>query len=43
MGHEIEDMWLDDRPTGEIGFAHATSAALGVPVASALTGQHPYC
>jgi D-amino peptidase len=32
MGHEIEDMWLDDRPVGEIGMVHATAAALGVPV-----------
>ncbi|MGW4195722.1 M55 family metallopeptidase [Streptomyces sp. NPDC005004] len=42
MGHEIEDMWLDDRPVGEIGLAHATAAALGVPVA-ALTGDDHAC
>src|SRR3954469_23842665 len=24
MGHEIEDLWLDDRPVGEIGLLHAT-------------------
>src|SRR6201994_3831233 len=33
MGHEIEDMWLDERPAGEIGLAQATAAALGVPLA----------
>ena len=38
MGHEIEDMWLDDRPTGEIGFIHAGAAALGVPMV-VLTGD----
>ena len=38
MGHEIEDMWLDGRPVGEIGLAHATAAAIGVPVV-ALTGD----
>jgi D-amino peptidase len=32
MGHEIEDMWLDDRPVGEIGLVHTTAAALGAPV-----------
>ncbi|MCX4723917.1 M55 family metallopeptidase [Streptomyces sp. NPDC090052] len=42
MGHEIEDMWLDDRPMGEIGFAHATAAALGVPVAM-LSGDDAAC
>lgn len=42
MGHEIEDMWLDDRPVGEIGLAHATAAALGVPVV-ALTGDDAAC
>jgi D-amino peptidase len=31
-------MWLDDRPAGEIGLAHATAAALGVPVV-ALSGD----
>lgn len=29
MGHEIEDIRLAGRPTGEIGLAHATAAALG--------------
>ncbi|MFF2213099.1 M55 family metallopeptidase [Streptomyces antibioticus] len=33
MGHEIEDMWLDCRPVGEIGLAHATAGVIGVPVA----------
>ena len=42
MGHEIEDMWLDGRPAGEIGLAHATAAALGVPVA-ALSGDDAAC
>ncbi|MEV6803591.1 M55 family metallopeptidase [Streptomyces sp. NPDC051132] len=42
MGHEIEDMWLDGRPAGEIGLAHATAAALGVPVV-ALTGDDAAC
>jgi D-amino peptidase len=42
MGHEIEDIWLDGRPVGEIGLAHATAAALGVPVV-ALTGDDVAC
>jgi D-amino peptidase len=42
MGHEIEDMWLDGRPVGEVGLAHATAAAIGVPVA-ALTGDDSAC
>jgi D-amino peptidase len=42
MGHEIEDIWLDDRPVGEIGFAHAVAAALGVPLV-ALTGDDAAC
>lgn len=42
MGHEIEDMWLDGTPVGEIGLAHATAAALGVPVA-VLTGDDRAC
>ncbi|MGW4301023.1 M55 family metallopeptidase [Streptomyces sp. NPDC004376] len=42
MGHEIEDMWLDDRPVGEIGLAHATAASLGVPVTT-LTGDDHAC
>jgi D-amino peptidase len=42
MGHEIEDIWLDDRPTGEIGLFHAASAAYGVPVAL-LTGDDRAC
>jgi len=37
MGHEIEDMWLDGRPVGEIGLAHATAAAIGVAL-TVLTG-----
>jgi D-amino peptidase len=42
MGHEIEDMWLDGEAVGEIGLAHATAAALGVPVA-VLTGDDLAC
>jgi D-amino peptidase len=42
MGHEIEDIWLDDRPTGEIGLLHAAAAAYGVPVAL-LTGDDAAC
>jgi D-amino peptidase len=42
MGHEIEDMWLDEKPMGEIGFAHATAAALGVPVVM-LSGDDAAC
>ncbi|MER5598504.1 M55 family metallopeptidase [Streptomyces sp. NPDC002265] len=42
MGHEIEDMWLDGRPVGEIGLAHATAAAIGVAV-TVLTGDDCAC
>ncbi|WP_427885146.1 M55 family metallopeptidase [Kribbella sp. GL6] len=42
MGHEIEDIWLDDHPTGEIGLLHAAAAAHGVPVAL-LTGDDTAC
>ena len=42
MGHEIEDIWLDDRLVGEIGLLHATAAAYGVPVAL-LTGDDTAC
>jgi len=42
MGHEIEDIWLDDQVTGEIGLFHAASAAYGVPVAL-LTGDDTAC
>ncbi|GAA1658820.1 D-aminopeptidase DppA [Fodinicola feengrottensis] len=42
MGHEIEDMWLDDRPVGEIGMVYATAAALGVPVIL-LSGDDAAC
>ncbi|SDO81143.1 D-aminopeptidase DppA. Metallo peptidase. MEROPS family M55 [Streptomyces sp. cf386] len=42
MGHEIEDIWLNDRPVGEIGLAQATAAALGVPLV-ALTGDDIAC
>jgi len=42
MGHEIEDMWLDGRPVGEIGLAHATADVIGVPV-TVLTGDDCAC
>ncbi len=42
MGHEIEDIWLDDQLTGEIGLLHAAAAAYGVPVAM-LTGDDTAC
>ncbi|MEX0171434.1 M55 family metallopeptidase [Streptomyces sp. LMG1-1-1.1] len=42
MGHEIEDMWLDGRPVGEIGLLHAAAAAIGVPV-GLLTGDDAAC
>ncbi|MFF0344968.1 M55 family metallopeptidase [Kribbella sp. NPDC004875] len=42
MGHEIEDIWLDDRVTGEIGLLQAAAAAYGVPVAL-LTGDDAAC
>lgn len=42
MGHEIEDIWLDDKPTGEIGLLHAAASSYGVPVA-ALTGDNTAC
>lgn len=42
MGHEIEDMWLNERPAGEIGLVHATAAAFGVPVLL-LTGDDAAC
>ncbi|TWD81909.1 D-aminopeptidase DppA [Kribbella amoyensis] len=42
MGHEIEDMWLDDQPVGEIGMLHAAASSLGVPVAL-LTGDDAAC
>ncbi|MEV0796786.1 M55 family metallopeptidase [Kribbella sp. NPDC050281] len=42
MGHEIEDIWLDDQVTGEIGLFHAGAAAYGVPVA-VLTGDDTAC
>jgi D-amino peptidase len=42
MGHEIEDMWLDEYAMGEIGLVHATAAALGVPV-RLLTGDDAAC
>jgi D-amino peptidase len=42
MGHEIEDMWLNGQPVGEIGLLHATAAALRVPV-GLLSGDDAAC
>jgi D-amino peptidase len=42
MGHEIEDIWLDDHLTGEIGLLHTAASSYGVPVA-ALTGDNTAC
>jgi len=42
MGHEIEDIWLDEYAVGEIGLVHATAAALGVRVLL-LTGDDTAC
>ncbi|MER6694729.1 M55 family metallopeptidase [Streptomyces minutiscleroticus] len=42
MGHEIEDIWLDGRPVGEIGLTQATAAAIGVPMVG-LTGDDCAC
>ncbi|WP_344209946.1 M55 family metallopeptidase [Kribbella sancticallisti] len=42
MGHEIEDIWLDDQVVGEIGLLHDAAAAYGVPVAL-LTGDDTAC
>ncbi|MET7279146.1 M55 family metallopeptidase [Kribbella sp. NPDC005582] len=42
MGHEIEDIWLDDQVTGEIGLFEATASAYGVPVVL-LTGDDTAC
>jgi D-amino peptidase len=42
MGHEIEDMWLNDQPAGEIGLLHAAAAALSVPV-GLLSGDDAAC
>jgi len=42
MGHEIEDIWLDEQITGEIGLFHAAATAYGVPVAL-LTGDDAAC
>ncbi|GAB3934894.1 M55 family metallopeptidase [Kribbella albertanoniae] len=42
MGHEIEDIWLDDQVTGEIGLFEATAASYGVPLVL-LTGDDTAC
>ena len=42
FGHEIEDMWLDDQPVGEIGMLHATARAYGVPMVF-LSGDDAAC
>lgn len=42
MGHEVEDIWLNDKPTGEIGLLCAASQEVGVPVVL-LTGDNIAC
>lgn len=42
MGHEIEDIWLDEQPVGEIGLLQAAAQSLGVPVVL-LTGDDTAC
>ncbi|MFB6725659.1 M55 family metallopeptidase [Kribbella sp. NPDC056345] len=42
MGHEIEDIWLDDQVTGEIGLFEATATSYGVPLVL-LTGDDTAC
>jgi D-amino peptidase len=42
MGHEIEDIWLDDRVVGEIGLLHATAAASS-PVSRATGTPYAAC
>ncbi|MFK4088649.1 M55 family metallopeptidase [Kribbella sp. NPDC020789] len=42
MGHEIEDIWLDDQLTGEIGLFEAAASAYGVPLVL-LTGDDTAC
>lgn len=42
MGHEIEDLWLDDQLVGEIGLLQAAAASLGVPVVI-VTGDDAAC
>jgi len=42
MGHEVEDIWLDETPVGEIGLLHAAAASLGVPVVF-LSGDDMAC
>lgn len=42
MGHEVEDIWLNDKPVGEIGLLCAASQEVGVPVVM-LTGDNVAC
>jgi D-amino peptidase len=42
MGHEVEDIWLNDKPVGEIGLLHAAAQEIGVPVIM-LTGDNVAC
>jgi D-amino peptidase len=42
MGHEVEDIWLDDVSVGEIGLLQAAAAEMGVPVVM-LTGDDIAC
>jgi D-amino peptidase len=42
MGHEVEDMWLDDKLVGEIGLLHVTAKSHGVPTVF-LSGDDAAC
>lgn len=42
MGHEVEDMWLDEVPVGEIGMLQAAAASWSVPVVM-LSGDDAAC
>jgi D-amino peptidase len=41
MGREIEDIWLDDRPAGEIGLVHATAVTLRDSRTAQVSGRIP--
>lgn len=42
MGHEVEDIWLNDKPVGEIGLLCAAAQEMSVPVIM-LTGDNIAC
>lgn len=42
MGHEVEDIWLNDKPVGEIGLLCAVAQEIDVPVVM-LTGDNIAC